>query len=78
MNERDPRTNPQPGDRVYRKVPAGILTRQVVSVKGNEIAYFDNDGRLENCEILSWLYWCRTATVQTIAETNPPAEKANP
>lgn len=63
--QRDPRLDPQPGDKVYRFSNKGTKsTRQVVARVNNDITYLTHDGKQKKCWIATWMEWCRTAEVE--------------
>lgn len=65
---RDPRIDPQVGDKIYKISATGHKsTRQVVSRDGpgnNDIWYLTQDGKKKKCWIATWMEWARTAEVE--------------
>jgi hypothetical protein len=57
MPERDPRTNPQAGDKI---IALNGRTRHVVRVVKNDIFYKINEsGKEHKCWLGQWLEWCQ-------------------
>ncbi len=67
--ERDPRVDPQVGDKIYKISDTGHRSsRQVVKRYGinnnNDILYLNNQGKEKKCWISTWMEWARTAEVE--------------
>jgi hypothetical protein len=62
---RDPKLDPQPGDKLYKLGDAGKhLSRQVVRREDNDIFYVTHHGKERKCWISTWLEWARMAEVE--------------
>ena len=66
--ERDPRIDPQVGDKIYKVSNAGTRSsRQVVKRGGignNDIVYLNHQGKERKCWISTWMEWARMAEVE--------------
>ncbi len=64
--QRDPRENPQVGDKIYKITESTGLrrSRQVVSRIDNDIVYISQDGKQKKCWIGTWMEWGRGAEVE--------------
>jgi hypothetical protein len=62
---RDPRVDPQPGDRLERQLKSCVRTRTVVERKGFDVYYTEDVGsqKRKNCWISTWMEWAREARV---------------
>lgn len=69
MAERDPRLDPQPGDKLTVTTAKGTRTsREVISRGGpgdNDIVYKTDTGKEKKCWISTWMDWAREAEVST-------------
>lgn len=72
-NGRDPRLDPQVGDKLVRtnSLTGAVLTREVTQRDGNDIFYRDSRGVDKKCWISSWIEWARKCDT-------PEADKADP
>lgn len=66
MKKRDPRLNPQPGDRLVQVTPRGVFSRIVLKRHDDLIVYTRK--RLSphchcRCHLIEWLKWAATAHV---------------
>jgi hypothetical protein len=64
--QRDPRMDPQVGDKIYRITPSTGLrrSRQVVARVNNDISYLTHDGKQKKCWIGTWMEWAVHAEVE--------------
>ncbi len=63
--QRDPLSDPQPSDKIYKIKPNGKrLSRLVVSRIDNCIVYIAQDGTKKECWISTWMEWGRDAQVE--------------
>lgn len=64
--QRDPRLDPQVGDKIYRITPSTGLrrSRQVVARVNNDITYLTHDGKQRTCWISTWQEWANHAEVE--------------
>jgi len=65
-NQRDPRTDPRPGDVVAKQLRRGLAYRQVVGREGNRVKYYANNRAWvegDGCHLLNWIAWAEDAQV---------------
>jgi hypothetical protein len=64
--QRDPKMDPQVGDKIYRITPSTGLrrSRQVVARVNNDISYLTHDGKQKKCWIGTWMEWAVNAEVE--------------
>lgn len=64
--ERDPRVDPQPGDKIFRVTDGTGFrrSRQVVARVDNDITYLTQDGKKRTCWISTWMEWGTHADVE--------------
>lgn len=65
---RDPKIDPQPGDKIQRTSNSGLVsTREVKRRVDNDIFYIDRHGKEKKCWIATWMEWARLADVVNTA-----------